>query len=275
VATAPGSLTAYATVSVQAAILVVYLPPSLTMDPLATQLVGTNIPPALCQFTAHGGTFGGTNGNVYTAPEAAGNYWFEVSYQGQTIRTDVHVALRITPDSVQLSADQTFQFHVNSASPSWSLSGTGELGVIGPSTGFYEAPSTGGIVVTVIASIPGDSDTATVFFLDLFPYQPNFPVEGDIDRIAEVVQSESGRQSARVRGKVLRSFDLQFLNRDSVEFLAARDFYAARYPTTGFIFEDIETGEFVAVAPLGKFSFRYNSAVNQFDYQFTVRELEE
>ena len=271
VATAPGSLSATASVTVEATQFQVYSPSHITLEPSSPYVVATNIPPQSVQFTAFGGSF---DNNTYIAPQQSGDYYFTVSYQGQTIRVDVHVPLRITPNSKQLAANETFQFIANAAGVNWSLSGTGNLGTISQ-TGFYTAPATGGSVVTVRASTLSASDTATVFFLTLWDYQPNYPVEGEVDRVAVVVASESGRQSSRVRAGVLRSFVLSFLNREKDEYLAARAFFEAHYPTAGFIFEDIEAGDFVAVQFVEKMAARYNSAQCQFDYQWSVKEIEE
>jgi hypothetical protein len=60
-------------------------------------------------YTAHGGSFGdGANANLYTAPADAGNYYFLVTYNGQTVRVDVRVRLRITPKEINLAADNHF-----------------------------------------------------------------------------------------------------------------------------------------------------------------------
>jgi len=274
-ATAPGGLgPVYAQVTIQSIQFQVYAPDRITLEPGAGYLVAANVPPRSLQYSAFGGSFGtGADYNVYYAPDAAGDFYFIVSYQGQTKRVDVHVPLRITPHSIELQAGQTFQFQANSGGVNWSLSGSGNLGTIS-NLGFYTAPVSGGAIVVVTASTASDSDTATIFFLSLFPYQPNYTVTGDVSREAVSVKSESGRRSSRVHGGPLRSFELRFEDRDKTEYLAARAFFEDRFPDLGFLIEDKVANEFVGCIFDSKFQFEYNNSSCGFSYGFRVTEIE-
>lgn len=235
--------TATATVSTQITVttleLVVYGPSDITLEPGANYTVFTNYPPRGPSYSAFGGSF---TSNVYTAPQQAGDYYFTVSVPGQTKRVDVHVPVRISPDEVRLEAGQSFQFTVNAPSATWSATS----GTI-TNTGFYTAPSTGGTIAHISATTPSGSDTAIVLFLDEFPYQPNYTLEGELNRTVIVVEAEDGTRFGRAKGPVRRSYSLKFQNRHKEEVEAALAFWRARYPELPFLFNDMKLGDFTAV----------------------------
>jgi hypothetical protein len=260
---AVGSVTTQATV--QSIELVVYGPEHLTLDSGQSYTVLSNLPTTALSYTAHGGSF---SGNVYMAPAEAGEYWFEVSFQGQSKRIDVTVPVKITPDEVRLEAGDSFQFTINAPSAVWSVTGGGTI----TQTGFYTAPAGGGTVAHVTATTPSGSDTATVLFLDEFPYQPNYTVESELNRTVIVVEAEDGTRFGRSKGPVRRSYSLKFQNRDKGEVLTAQAFWAARYPERPFLWNDIKLDIFTPVL----FDSAIRTEVNGtclFAYSFRIIEV--
>jgi len=244
----PGTYTIHATtptasattqVTVTTLELVVYGPSDITLEPGANYTVFTNYAARNASYSAFGGSF---TSNVYTAPQAAGDYYFTVSVPGQTKRVDVHVPVRISPDEVRLEAGQSFQFTVNAPSATWSATS----GTIS-STGFYTAPAGGGTIAHISATTPSGSDTAIVLFLDEFPYQPNYTLEGELNRTVIVVEAEDGTRFGRAKGPVRRSYSLKFQNRHKEEVEAALAFWRGRYPERPFLFNDMKLGDFTAV----------------------------
>jgi hypothetical protein len=262
-ALAVGSVSTQATV--QSIELVVYGPDHITLESGQTYTVLANLPTQTLSYTANGGSF---SGNVYTAPATAGEYWFEVSFQGQSKRVNVTVPVRITPDEVRLEAGQSFQFTINSPSAVWSVTGGGTI----TQTGFYTAPAQGGTVAHVTATTPSGSDSATVLFLDEFPYQPNYTVESELNRTIVVVEAEDGTRFGRSKGPVRRSYSLKFQNRDKAEVLVAQAFWAARYPERPFLWNDIKLDIFTPVV----FDSAIRTEVNGtclFAYSFRIIEV--
>ena len=232
-------LTVVVPVVIQSTQLVVYGPSTITLGSNDPYLVSSNVPPNAATYTAFGGHF---EGNTYVAPAVAGNYYFTVSYEGQSARVDVRVPLEITPDVARLEFGQTQQFSVNATSATWSASG----GTINASTGFFTAP-TSGTVITITATTPTGSDTAQVLLLEEFPYQPNYAVEGELGRTIVLVEAEDGGRFGRAKGHTRRSYSLKFQNRDKDEVLAALEFWSARYPEQPFLWSDLKLGDFTAV----------------------------
>jgi hypothetical protein len=241
---------AYATVTIQQIDLVVYGPRAITLEPGASYRVESNPFGRSVSYTAFGGSFGtGSDANLYTAPTTAGNYHFSVTYAGQSIRIDVHVPLRISPKTINLAGGETYQFTVNAPGANWTVSSTsGQTGSI-TSNGLYTAPASGGTVVTVTASGNGDSDTALVYFLDIYPYNPTYSVEGETQPRVVLIRTEDGNPKGRLRSDApfKRQYSLRYVSRSKTEFLAAMAFHRARFPDKPFLFHDVNVGEYVAV----------------------------
>jgi hypothetical protein len=240
IVTAPGGLQVVVAVVIQSVQLVVYGPQTLTLASGQSYVVSTNVPPQAATYTAFGGSF--TNTNVYVAPDAAGNYYFTVSYEGQSVQVNVIVPLRIEPDVVRLSAGQSFQFSVNAPSATWSTTD----GTIDPVTGFYTAPLEG-TVATVTATTPTSSDTAQVLLLEEFPFPASYAIEGSQARDAIIVKVEDGRRHGRAQGEPFKSYDLHFDNREQAELEAVLTWHKDRYPERPFLFNDADLSLYVAV----------------------------
>lgn len=233
-------LTVAVAVVIQSTQLVVYGPQTITLSSGGSYTVSSNVPATAATYMAFGGHF--ENTNVYVAPDGAGNYYFIVNYEGQQVRIDVHVPLRITPDVARLSAGQTQQFSVNAPSANWSTT----AGSIDPVTGFYTAPQTG-TVATVTATTPTGSDTAQVLLLEEFPFPASYSVAGEQGRDAIIVKLEDGRRHGRIQGAVFKSYDLHFDNREQEEIETVLDWHRDRYPERPFLFNDSDLSLYVAV----------------------------
>lgn len=239
IVTAAGGLQAVVPVVIQSTQLVVYGSSTLTLSGGSSYEVSSNVPPSAATYTAFGGHF--ENTNTYVAPQFAGNYYFTVSYEGQSARIDVFVPLRIQPDVARLSAGQTQQFSVNAPSATWSAT----EGEIDPVTGFYEAPAQG-TVATITATTPTGSDTAQVLLLEEFPYSPTYAVEGSQARDAIVVKLEDGRRHGRAQGASFKTYDLHFDSREQAELEAVLRWHHDRYPERPFLFNDADLSLYVA-----------------------------
>ena len=258
-------LTVVVAVVIQSTQLVVYGPQTITLDSGGAYVVSANVPPQAATYQAFGGHFERTN--VYIAPDAAGNYHFTVNYEGQSVRIDVKVPLRITPDVARLSAGQTQQFFVNASGATWSTTS----GTIDPQTGFYTAPAQG-TVATVTATTLTGSDTAQVLLLEEFPYPASYAIEGEQTRDVIVVSLEDGRRHGRVLGEPYKSYDLHFDNREQEEFEAVLSWHKTKYPESPFLFNDADLSLYVAVV--------FDSNVRwqdlgecRFNYAFRVLEV--
>lgn len=270
--TPPPANTATASVTIQSIDLIVYGPHSITLEPGGTHRVESNPSGLAVSYTAGGGSFGdGIDANLYTAPTAAGNYYFLVTYAGQTVRIDVHVPLRITPKEVNLAAGQSIQFTVNAAGAGWGVySPYGNTGTITPS-GLYTAPTSGGTVVTVTASANGDSDTATVYFLAIYPYNPTYSVEWESVARVVLVRTEDGNPKGRLKSTSKRAYQLRYVAREKAEVVEARAFHATRFPDVPFLFHDHNLGEYVPVFFDSAIKVQVDGACN-FTYSFRLIE---
>jgi hypothetical protein len=267
-----GAGNAFASVTIQQVDLVVFGPRSIILEPRAQHQVESNPFGRDVSYTANGGSFGtGTSNSVYTAPTQAGNYFFTVHYAGQSIRIDVRVPLRISPKSRSMAAGETFQFSVNAAGASWSATSTsGPAGTI-LQNGFYTAPSSGGTIVTITASGNGDSDTATVSFLTIYPYNPTFATEGETVSRAAVVYTEDGQPKGRLKD-IKKTYQLHYDFRDRAEVLAAIAFHEARFPDLPFLYQDHNLNIFVAVRFDSQISWQWSGGGCSGSYSFRIKE---
>lgn len=265
----------YASVTIQQVDLVVYGPRSIILEPGASYRVESNPFGRSVSYTAFGGSFGsGSDANLYTAPAPAGDYHFTVTYADQTIRIDVHVPLRISPKSVNLSPSQTHQFTVNAAGASWTASSTSGASGFITANGLYTAPASGGTIVTITASGNGDSDTALVYFLDIYPYNPTYSVEGETQPRVVLVRTEDGNPKGRLRSDTpfKRQYALRYVSRSKAEYVAALEFHRARFPDKPFLFHDYNVGEHVAVYFDSGFKWDINGSCS-FTYSWRLIEV--
>jgi hypothetical protein len=263
---------AFASVTIQQTDLVVFGPTSITLQPGATYEVQSNPFGRSVQYTAFGGSFSGAGGNIYTAPPNAGNYHFIVSFGSQSVRIDVHVPLVITPAEVNLELGATFQFTANAPGAAWSVSSTtGQPGQI-TSSGFYTAPTSGGTVAIVTASLAGDSATAIVLFLTVLPYNPTYAVEGETLARAVVVYTEAGDLKGRLKGPIKKTYQLHFDYRDKAELLAVLAFHSSRFPEIPILFHDHNLDIFVACYFDSQVKWQVTGGGCAFSYSFRLKE---
>jgi hypothetical protein len=147
----------------------------------------------------------------------------------------------------------------------------GNIGTISPA-GLYRAPDSGGTVVTVSASANGDSDTATVYFLDIFPYNPTYAVEGETQSRVVIARTEDGTLSGRLKSTPKRAYQLKYVGREKAEAQAARAWHASHFPAVPFLYHDHNLGEFVPVIFDSEFKWQVNGAC-AFDYSWRLLEV--
>jgi hypothetical protein len=254
--------------TVQVIELVVYGPDQLTLEPGGRYTVFANISGRALTFTAFGGSF---DLYTYVAPETAGEYYFTVTYQGQVDRTDVTVPVRISPKEVRLESGESFQFTINAPSATWSVTPASQGSIT--QTGFYTAPTTGGTFAKVTATTPSGSDTATVIFLDEFPYQPTYAYGGERARDVIIVELEDRSRKGRVKGAMLMHYELKFQRREREELDAVMAFYEDRWPNLPFLFNDLKLRGFVPVIFDSAVRFEINGTC-EYSYSFRLVELD-
>jgi hypothetical protein len=269
--TAVGTVTA--TINISQVALIISGPDVITLEPGATHEVKANFPVTMLIYNAvSGGSF---NGNIYTAPTQAGTYTFRVTVlNGSAFKEiTVNVPLRITPRDWSMPAGESQQFAANVPQGQWSVSSDypGVLGTVS-GTGFYQSDVNAPPIVKITVSAINQSDTAIVFFLGIFPYDPNYDIPGEIDRLVAVGFAEDGSIHGSVLGEPKHSFELVFKNRNVTELVAVIAFWRDRYPEKPFLYRDHIRG--VSVPVYFNSALRWEAAGKcQISYAFRIKEV--